>query len=329
MTATSAAARPPRSWEIQTVAVMVTIGATALLGIILLVGQLSASAYLAGDGASGMSPLVGSVVRNSTRFDVLYLLSGIAYLGAFLWWRRNSRQMLREVVDADGSATRHWAVPAWTAVLVASVLLRQAATVYVDDGPASDLGLDAFRTAIRVVGIGLLLFAVWQIREQIRQTIGDSGVGLGLATAGASAVPLGPPATLSTTDLPLADDKFWDWVRRTATEAGADLALLESTGALAHRWHLIPRGGDLTAVRSALPSGAMVTVFAEPPSESFTTDEADEYHGFLEQSGGLSYQSVRPHRLPAFLARTKSARRWALYPANSPTARRCRATTHP
>jgi hypothetical protein len=317
MTATSAAARPPRSWEVQTVAVMVTIGVTALLGMILFVVQLSASASLTGDG---ISPYVGTVMGNSTAFDLLYLLSGGAYIGAFAWWRHNSREMLRRVGDTRGLATRHWAIPAWAAVLVASVLLRQAATVYVDDGPASDLGLDAFRTAIRVVGIGLLLVAVWQIREQIRRTISDSGVPLRFARISASAVPLGPPAAISTTDLPLADDQFWDRVRRTATEADADLALLETTGAFAHRWDLIPRGGDLTAVRSALPSGAIVTVFAEPPSEAFTPGEADEYHGFLEQPGGLSYQSVRPNRLPAFLARTQSARRWALYPANSPTA---------
>jgi hypothetical protein len=175
MTATSAAARPPRSWEVQTVAVMVTIGGTVLLGVVLVVVQLSARAALTGHG---LSPFAASVLRNSNAFDLLYLLSGTAYIGAFAWWRHNSRQMLRRVGDTNGVAARHWATPAWAAVLVASVLLRQAATVYVDDGPASDLGLDAFRTAIRVVGVGLLLVAVWGIREQIRRTISESGVAL-------------------------------------------------------------------------------------------------------------------------------------------------------
>jgi hypothetical protein len=107
---------------------------------------------------------------------------------------------------------------------------------------------------------------------------------------------------------------------------GAELAVLESTGPLVNRWALIPASGDVTATRRAIPAGAVVTVFAEPPLEGdpadYTPPAAEAYHGFLQdaESGALWYQMVRPNRVPAFLARAAKARRWALYPTDSETA---------
>lgn len=322
-------ARPPRSWELRTVAVMVVIATTAVFGMLLLATQLVVRAYLASDGASEVSPLVSAIIRNSDMFDLLYLLLGVAYIVAFLWWRHNTRELLRKVGDEAGSATRHWAIPVWTAALVASVLLRQAADPYAADGPAAELGLDALRTAIRVAGIGVLLLGVWQIRQQVRRTVAESGVVLRVTDLGprATANPLPPPAPasdVSMASLPRADENFWDAVRRRA--AVADLVMLETTEGPVRRWTLLPRGGDLASIRATVPPGAIVTVFAEPPTaagtEDFTPVEASGYHGFLEdaESGALWYQPVPPRRVPAFLARTRSARRWALYPVESATA---------
>ena len=328
-------ARPPRSWELQTVAVVATIGAAALLDMILLATQLGVRAYLRTDGASGASWLVSTVARNSAAFDLLYLMSGVAFIGAFFWWRHNSREMLRKVGDTVGTATRHWTIPAWAATLVASFVLRQAGGLSTGDDPSSDLGLDAFRAAVRVLGSCLLLFGVLQIREQIRRTISEAGIAFRVTDLGplssrptpaAPLAPLTPAGAASSAGLARADDDFWDRVRHAAVAAGADLAMLETTDTLGRRWALIPHDGDLAAVRGALPPGAIVTVFPEPPSaadtESFTPDPADEYHGFLEdaESGALWYQAVRPNRVPAFLARTRSSRRWALYPTQSPAA---------
>ncbi|MFD0518688.1 hypothetical protein [Paractinoplanes durhamensis] len=95
--------------------------------------------------------------------------------------------------------------------------------------------------------------------------------------------------------------------------------MLETTDAVARRWV----SGDLTTIRAALPPGAVVTVFPQPPAADFTPPRAaDEYHGFLEDdaSGALWYQSVRPNRVEAFMARARRARRWALYPADAPDA---------
>ena len=69
-----------------------------------------------------------------------------------------------------------------------------------------------------------------------------------------------------------------------------------------------------------------MAAFPEPPDASETKGfkplPADEYHGFLEdaESGAVWYQSVKPNRVGAFLARAHRARRWALYPADSPEA---------
>ena len=80
---TSMNARPPRSWELRTVAVMLVIAATAVLGMLLLATQLAVRAALAGDGASRVSPLVAWIIRNSDAFDFCYLLLGLAYIAAF------------------------------------------------------------------------------------------------------------------------------------------------------------------------------------------------------------------------------------------------------
>ena len=237
--------------------------------------------------------------------------------------------MLRKVGDETGAATRHWAIPVWTAAIVGSVVLRQAADPYAADGAVATLGLDALRTAIRVAGIGVLLIGVRQIREQIRRTVAESGVALRVTDLGPRAAanplpPLAPAADVSTAGLPTAGDEFWTTVSDRA--ADADLAMLETTEGPVRRWVVIPRGGDLTAIRAALPPGAIVTVFTEPPVAAPTDDvtpaPAEAYHGFLEDaaSGALWYQSVRPNRVPAFLARARSARRWGLYPVEASTA---------
>ncbi|XVU24423.1 hypothetical protein ACQPZJ_45585 [Actinoplanes sp. CA-054009] len=323
------AARMPRSWELQTVAVLVTIGAAALLGMIAVATDLAVRASLLSNGASGMSPLVSSVVKNADTFDALYFLLAVAYLGGFYWWRHNSRQVLRRIGDLQGAATVHWAVYAWYGTLGLSFAVSVSARDPYSGDQAADLGLQALRTGIRVVGLAFLLFGVWQIREQIHRALAASGITLRISDLGprAGANPL-PPLTPTTAavDLPVADADFWTGVRHLADDAGAELAMLETTDGIVRRWFLIPPGSDLAAVRAAAAPGAVLTVYPSPPSqtetEGFTPPEADEYYGFLEDaaSGSLWYQTVRPNRIPAFLARTRSARRWALYPAQSPTA---------
>jgi hypothetical protein len=325
-------ARPPRDWEVQTVAVLGAVAAAALLGMVLFVSDLVLRSYVTSNGASGLSPMVRGVVNHADAIDLLFLLLVFAYIGGFFVWRHHTQRMLQMLGDATGTATQHWTVMAWNLAVGAAFLIRLNAPSSGDD-LATSLGIDAVQMGVRLIGIALLLFGVWQIRAQVRQAVADLGIVMRIGDiARPSAMPNRPLAPVArdaapaVDGLPAADDEFWGEVRRTATGQRADLALLESTGTLVHRWMVIPENGDVTAVRAALAPGAVVTVFIEPPAatetKNFAPSPADEYHGFLEdaESGALWYQRVVPKRVPAFLARARSARRWSLYPVGDPNA---------
>lgn len=220
---------------------------------------------------------------------------------------------------------------AWNGLLVIGFVIGYAASTS-DAAPETKMGFISLRVGLRVLAVCLLLIGVWEIRGQVRKAVADSGVILRVEDMPqrASAIPArllaAPTAPAPATDLPDADEEFWERVRRMATGLREDLALLESSGPYEHRWLLIPASGDVTAVRAALAPGATIAVFAEPPAASeakgFTPRPAQAYHGFLEdaETGALWFQSVEPKRVPAFLARARSAARWGLYPAGDPTA---------
>ncbi|MFF5288114.1 hypothetical protein [Paractinoplanes globisporus] len=344
-------ARPPREWEVQTVVLMVAVWCAAGLGILLLVSDLAVRSFLLTDGVNGLSPLVGWILDNGDAISVLYLLLGFGYLAGFVLWRRRTKEMLDSVGEENPHTLWHWSVTAWYFTLAASIMIRFAnnpdspddsasytsvsnVSASVLDTPeerlASWLAWDAAQIGARLVALTFLLIAVWQIREQVRERVAAAGVVLRVRDmARPSAMPLpaaarpAPPAARPT-GLPPADEDFWRRVAALATGRRAGIAVLETTDGLAHRWLLVPESGDLGAVRSAVAPGAVVTAYQEPPdateTKGFTPLPAGEYHGFLEDadSGALWYQSVKPNRVAAFLARARRARRWALYPANSP-----------
>ena len=328
-------ARPPREWEMQTLVLMAAVAFCALLGMLLLVSDLAIRSYVLSGGVNGLSPLVRWIVDNWDSISGLFLLLGLGYLVGFAWWRRRTRDMLHSVGDQAGRPVEHWTVMAWYLALAVSFMIR----VFDDPtgGKESDLAIwllwDAAQNSVRVIGLAFLLIAVWQIREQVHAQVARSGVMLRIQDMAPrrSAIPLSPaarptPPAPPSGDLSPADDDFWRRVAGLATGLRTDVALLETTDSVARRWLLVPASGDLSAVRSALSAGAVLTAFPQPPAatetKGFTPLAADEYHGFLEddESGALWYQSVKPNRVGAFLARARRARRWALYPANSPDA---------
>ncbi|GIM93859.1 hypothetical protein [Paractinoplanes toevensis] len=313
-------ARPPREWEARTFALIAAIAAATLLGILLLVTDLALRSYLVAEGADGLSPLVAWMVEHWEAISVLFLLLGFGYLAGFYWWRSSTRAMLRSAGDETGKSVVHWTVAAFYLALTGSFTLALAGES--TDDPVELLQWDAVRMGLRLVGLAFLLTAVWQIRDQVRTQVAGSGIILRPArrrleplNLAASAPAL---AAVARADLPSADDDFWLGV----AALGDGVAVLETTDAVARRWLLVD--GDLDAVRSALPAGAVVTVFPQPPAatetEGFTPPPAEEYYGLLEDDGALWYQTVRPNRVEAFLARARRARRWALYPTESPDA---------
>ncbi|SNY12356.1 hypothetical protein [Paractinoplanes atraurantiacus] len=329
-------ARPPRAWEIHTNATLSAILATALASLAFVVANLQLRSWVLAGADGEVSGLAATMLDNLDAFDFLAMVLVVAYIGTYLWWRKKTLEIIRRI-GAEAGLLRHWSVNAWGMCLILSIVVSLLSGDALEPGNldalATTLGRDAAVQAIRVLGLAFLLYGVWQLRLTIRRAVADAGVAFRVGDLGSSvskpvpAQPLPPAARAEPpTGLPPADDAFWDGVRRLAAEAGADLALLETTEGVARRWSLIPTTGDVAALRAAVPAGAVITVYPQPPTEAetegFTPPEADEYYGFLEDaaSGSLWYQSVRPNRIPAFLARTRSARRWALYPAQSPEA---------
>ncbi|MCU7729058.1 hypothetical protein ODJ79_35545 [Actinoplanes sp. KI2] len=341
-------AKPPHEWEIQTFALMVAAGCAAGLGILLLVSDLAVRAYLLTGGADGVSALVAWILDNGDAISALYLMLGFGYLIGFFIWRRRTRALLDSVGEANSPALWHWTVGAWYLGLFTSFMIRannpagtpaQTPLTFGHDTSsqaeqfASWLAWDAAQIGARLIGLTFLLIAVWQIRTQVRERVAASGVIFRIRDIAPrpSAVPLPAaarpvPVGAQPSGLPMADEDFWGRVAALATGRRAEVAMLETTDGLARRWLVVPESGDLGVVRSTVAPGAVVTAFPESPdageTKGFSPRPAEEYHGFLEdtESGAVWYQSVKPNRVGAFLARARRARRWALYPADSPEA---------
>ncbi|MEV6846492.1 hypothetical protein [Actinoplanes sp. NPDC051411] len=317
------AVRPPRSWELQTAAVMAAVAAAALFGIVLFVRDLALRDHVLNGGVDGLSPWVAGLVLHGDAFDLLFFVVLIAYIFGFGAWRRETQRMLETIGDTRTPVTVHWTVVAWNLAIALAFMIRLTAEHSGD--AAADLTVDAVQNGVRLVGIACLLIGVWQIREQVLLRVTEAGIHLRHDEPRPSSMPVRDLLPAVTGEAPAADEDFWARVARTATGLREDLALLEKTGPLAYRWLLVPADGDLTAVRAELAPGAEITVFLEPPAatetKNYTPFPAEIYQGFLEdEAGALTCQSVTRRRVPAFLARARTARRWALYPHPSPTA---------
>jgi len=328
-------ARPPREWELQTAGLMLAVAVAAVLCMLFVATDLAIRSYVRNNGMDGMSSLVAWVVQNYDVLGGLLTLLGIGYIVGFIWWRRHTTAMLDTVGVSDRESVWHWTVGGWYFALAGSFMIRFAnsPTVTEDDDLPTWLAWDAAGTGARLVGLSFLLIAVWQIRDQVRAKVAESGVILRVSDLAPrrSAVPLPaaarpmPPGP-QPAELPFADEDFWRRVSALATGQRTEIALLETTDGLARRWLLVPSSGHLAQIRSAVAPGAVVTAFPEPPAatetKAFTPRPADGYHGFLEDSdsGALWYQSIRPNRVGAFLSQARRARRWALYPTAAPDA---------
>jgi len=317
------AVRPPRSWELQTVAVIAAVAAAALFGIVLFVRDLALRDYVLTGGVDGLSPLAAGLVRHGDAFDLLFFVVLLAYIAGFALWRRETQRMLERIGDTRTPVTVHWTVTAWNLAIGLAFMIRLTAEHSGD--AAEDLTIDAVQNGVRLVGVGCLLIGVWQIREEVHRRVAEAGIHLRHDDPRPSSVPVRTLLPAVTGEAPEADQDFWARVARTATGLRADLALLEKTDPQAYRWLLVPANGNLTAVRAELTPGAEITVFTEPPTATetrhYTPLPAEFYQGFLEDAAGtITGQPVTSRRVPAFLARARSARRWALYPVPSPTA---------
>ncbi|MFC4067777.1 hypothetical protein [Actinoplanes subglobosus] len=330
---------PPRTWELGTNVLLLTIAGSALLNALAVVLNIALHQWLTSDDEE-MPAFLAGIVDNPYPIDGLNLALVIGYIVGFIVWRRRTRTLVARFGADPVSTTRHPGIPTWTVGVLASLCvgrMRREDEVTDVDGAIRLLQIDSTATVLRIIGLAGLAVAIWMIRDRVRATLAAyvAAPAPVFTPPPAFTPPPPPPVTPVRSaapardvpgidDLPFADDDFWHRVRQAG--ATADLALLETSGPRMHRWLLIPADTDPAAVRENLAPGSAITVFTEPPvsrdTAGYHPPAATEYHGLLESSGtgAVWYQSVTPRRLSGFLDRAKIGGRWALYPVDDPGA---------
>jgi len=119
--------RPPRAWEVQTIAVFAAVAAAALFGMVLFVRDVALREYVLTDGAGGLSPLVAGLVRHGDALDLLFFVVLLAYIFGFALWRRETQRMLQSIGDTRTPVTVHWTVVAWNLAIFLAFMIRLTA----------------------------------------------------------------------------------------------------------------------------------------------------------------------------------------------------------
>ena len=310
--------RPPRGWEIQTwllVGLAVTTAAAGLVELLTLVAISDANAAV---------PLV---TRFATVLDAVYLVLTVACLGVFVWWRSSTRQLLRSIGDDEHAGLKHWTPQVALRLLTASIAIRVIGNFLGRDDPAMLLFIGGLGLAVRMLALTVTAIGVWRIWTGIRTTMATPPAPRTQTPSQWSTATR--PTSLDTTDLPPADDDFWNRVRSMSLAANGELPLLESTSTVIRRWTLIPSASDIDEIRRALRPGTVVTVFPTPPQPvgtpltvRFIADEDVELLSLSEdaETGMLWFQLLQPSRVDSWLAKARSAKRYALFRADDPAA---------
>ncbi|WP_127506491.1 hypothetical protein [Actinoplanes solisilvae] len=312
-------ARPPRSWEVGTLVLIVCLAIAGTLGLAFVAFEALFAYYLATAGLRGIPSFVLWTADYLDTANALYIAASIGYFIGFFVWRNRTARMLED--RGHQVPLTHWAITAWLISVGATFVIRFVATSpdIVSDLPTA-LWIDAALTAARVAGMALLLVGVFALREIVRETVATRRAHS--SDERRSALPdrvAGEP-----TPAQVAADDFWEQARRTASGLRADLALLEVSPSGDRRWLLV--SADVSQVRTAVNPSATLVLYPTPPGEGgtrgFKPAPADRYHGFLEDknTGALAYESVPDRKVGAFLSRARSARRWALYRPEDPAA---------
>ena len=304
MTITTTTPTTPRPWELLASALFVF---GAILAAVDLIGATAVLAL----GSSRSTTEVGAAV--GSLFFVFFVGEGV--------WIWQTRQLLRSLHDDAGWLHYQWA---FVTALALILLAGGAVPLFVDVLPKTGLLLivDALRLGSFVFGlVGLRL-----TRDRVR------GIASGEIAPHSDDPDLLPPivptATVRYDTVPVAgklapaDDAFWAAAGRLAQDAGADLALLETTETLVRRWLLVPAAGDTAALRATIRPGAVLTLFTTAPGALNRPAPASEYYGLIQSApdAAIRFQLVLPSRVPGFLAEAHTAHRAALYRSNDPAA---------
>ena len=266
----------------------------------------------------------GAVVRMDAGVSLVF------FAGAGVWiWQ--TRQFLRSLHD-----DARWMRYHWTAIAATVLILLDYGVVV----PLVDAAPDAGRVLLAdVLSTGSFVFGLIGLRltrDRVR------GIARGEIAPHSDdprwMPPIVPAATTVRYDtlpaadtLSPADDSFWATAQRLARDAGADIAVLETTETLSRRWLLVPAGGDTAQLRDTAQPGAVLTLFPTAPGTAGALGAsgrkakpapASEYYGLIQAAphAPIRFQLVLPSRVPDFLAEAGTAHRAGLYRPNDPAA---------
>ena len=166
--------KPPRRWELQTTALVVLVAVAAAAGT-----AMTALYFVLGgaitDGTTGDLPgWVLSVVRHAHVVDLVYLGTILVYLGAFFWWRNETRTILMIFAGGNLRPLNNGTLKLWNAFVIMAFMVRFLGN---RDTPetitewSSHLQMSGLGSALRVLALLCLLLGVWQIRNRVRDTV--------------------------------------------------------------------------------------------------------------------------------------------------------------
>ncbi len=292
--------RTPAWWERLT---WLLLGTTGLLAVV------AAAAFVLA------APLTDSPGAAALR--VAFLVLFVLLMAGYAAWRHSTRRIAARYGDrraADGlpaGLARVSPVP-----VVAPLWYR----------PAEDLDRATVVLSGRLAALVLLAVAIVLIRFRLRALVADQAAQIDAATRARSLglpVPAAPraPRPVEPHAVRPADDTFWAEVSGRAAAVGTDLALLEWIDDRTGRWHLV--GADPAPVRAALPAGAVLVVYPDPPHPpaAHTGQRAPDLRhapvGLILQPDGPRFERLwAGDDLDWWLPRAQSADRIGLYPVD-------------
>lgn len=286
------------------------IGAWEQLALaVLVLGAVSA----AGSAIMAALPTSVHVLRLAIAYPVE--VATLLFIVGGLIWRSMTRRIRRALGDdeADGRYAAAWVVG------IGIFIVADCAGAKMMGGINPLQRLLVFSNVVRVILVVLGLAVIIAMRRDLRVVLAG---GNRVTRVAESRIEYDQVAT---TDVPPADDAFWQAAAEAAALAGADLPLLQTTRSLERRWLLVPPSGDLAVIRARPSPEAVLTLFTTPPVATAPArpPAAPEYYGLLQASPGdaVRFQLVLPSRVTDFLAAARGAHRAGLYRSTDPTAR--------
>ncbi|MEU4619133.1 hypothetical protein AB0G04_04010 [Actinoplanes sp. NPDC023801] len=167
-------ARPPRKWELGTLALVLTAVAAFLYDAAAATNALFIRAYLL-DG----DPLPSAVrwlLGHSDPLDFAGFVAILGYLLGFVGWRTRAVDHVRGRVPDPSKAIWHWTIPAWIVMLLAPLAVQEFGSLETRDPgfAVRTQELDLALNGMRGAGVILLLLGIWTIRRRVHRAFAVS-----------------------------------------------------------------------------------------------------------------------------------------------------------